>query len=152
MKKDKTTVLPLPPPQSQPKKGELRFKRVSKSKTRGIKARKTSSRPLISPFFQLNTVDGGEGGVGKAKSELFLSIQLIPGKVWSIFSIAWHLEWVTGNPNNDSEVGGSSEHGPAQLQTWTRSRPPLIQSPQQPLGLKRPSGKGGKASSSSGQT
>lgn len=37
---------------------------------------------------------------------------------------------------------GRRSVSPAQLQTWTRSRPPLIQSLQQRLGLNRPSGKG----------
>lgn len=58
-----------------------------------------------------------EGGGGKVAvlNELFLSIRFIPGKVWSIFSIAWHLEWVAGKQNNGIEVGGSPEHGPAQF-------------------------------------
>lgn len=40
-------------------------------------------------------------------NELFLSVCLILGKVWSIFPIAWHLEWVPGKQDNSVEVGGS---------------------------------------------
>lgn len=76
---------------------------------------------------------GGERRKVAPLNELFLlKIRFIPGKVWSIFSIAWHLEWVAGKRDNSVEAGGSPEHRPARPQTWTRSRPPLIPSPQQP--------------------
>lgn len=163
MEGDKTTVLPLAPtPYQKKKRGNLDLKEWAREQEK--KEKEQERHPFCLYFddsfpFQILSDGGGggggrgEGGGGAAKvavlNELFLSVHLIPGKVWSIFSIAWHLEWVAGKQDNSIEVGGSSEHGPARLQTWTRSRPPLNPITTAAPGLKRPSREGGKASSSS---